>query len=298
MAIDVIAQYPLAFQPICFSKFFNFSPFRGKIRVSGNIEPQVDYYLTPPMDNVQMSIESGIYLEQRTEKNVMVTWDAFMEYVMPHVQGCPVSMVRHAIKSACIDFCAKTLIWKQDSILNDVVAGEALYAFAPPTGTKVVTPYKIAINIPNVDGTTYQTKELKAYSLEELESFKPNWREIKTTIPDSYVLVSDDTVRLVGTPTEDIQDSLWAGVALKPSRNAAECPEFILEDWAETIAAGALANLHANTEKVWANPDLVPYYTRIYRDGISRAKSKTAKSWLRESKNMLPAHMYNLKGYY
>ena len=63
------------------------------------------------------------------------------------------------------------------------------------------------------------------------------------------------------------------------------------------MAAGALAKLHASKEKVWAIPELVSYYTKIYRDGIPRARSKATKSGLRESKDILPVQFSNLKGY-
>ena len=292
MAIDLIAQYTIGLQPLCFSKVRSLGNLRSRCQSSASMSANIDMVIKKPQQ-IKFSSTSFSYSQPTVGKHDMVTWDAFYEYVFPSVQGCPTSIVKHALRSACIDFCARTLIWKQDSVLNDIIAGLSMYTFAPPSGAKVVTPYRVAIK----DVDSGKDKELAAYSLETLESFSPSWREDVADYPDKYVLITDDTVRLIGIPTKDMPETLSAGVALKPARDAEDCPSFIYEDWAETIAAGALAKLHASKEKVWAIPELVSYYTKLYRDGISRARSKATKSGLRESKDILPVQFSNLKGY-
>lgn len=292
MAIDTIAQYMIGLQPLCFSKVRSLGNFRNKTKASGELTANVDIMVVKH-GYLHFAGSAFSYSQPTVGKHAMVTWDAFYEYVFPNVQGCPTSIVKHALRSSCIDFCARSFIWKQDSIMNDVVAGLNMYTFAPPTGAKVVTPYRVAIK----DVLNNKEQELTPYSLETLESFMPQWREQTSDYPDKYVLVTDDTIRMIGTPTKDIPESLNASVVLKPSRDAEDCPTFIYEDWAETIAAGALAKLHASKEKVWAIPELVPYYTKLYRDGVSRARSKASKSGLRESKDILPVQFANAKGY-
>lgn len=239
-------------------------------------------------DRLRYEIESFLTMITGSVDDTMVSWDKFYEYVLPSVQGCPVSIVNNAIRSACIEFCEKTLIWKQDSIVNDIVEGFDLYLFAPPPNAKVVMPYRVSINGVEVQPT----------DLQSLESFMPNWKEAKDSLPKYYFLANDDVVRLVGTPTETLYGALTADVALKPSRDAKTCPTFLYDDWAETIAAGALAKLHAMKGKVWAMPEMVTYYTKLFREGVSRARSKAAKSWLQESKTMLPVGFYNEKRYF
>ena len=232
--------------------------------------------------------KSSLYMRIESAEEDMIAWDKFYDYIMPSVQGCPVSMVKNALRNACIEFCEKTLIWKQDSILNDVEAGYDMYVFAPPKDAKVVMPYRV----------TFNGVEVQPTDLQSLESFMPNWKDLKEETPKYYFLAFDDIVRLVGTPIKSFSNALSADVALKPSREAEKCPEFIFNDWAETIAAGALSRLHAMAGKIWANPELVNYYSKIFREGISRARSKSAKSWLQESKTMLPVNFYNEKRYF
>lgn len=291
--IDTLALYTIGIRPICFSSVKDMGAARINCAATLTTEPSIIYTINTD-SATDIACASFSYSTPEIGKYSMVTWDAFLEDVFPSVQGCPKSMVIHAIKAACIDFCEKTLIWKQDSIQNDIIMGEASYTFAPPAGAKVVMPYRIEI-VSSVDNINV---ELSACSLETLESFDPNWRAKEQRVPQSYLLITDDTVRLIGIPTENIPESLTAYVALKPTRDAEECPSFIREDWADVIAAGALAKLHAHAGKVWAQPSLVSHYTKLYRDGISRARSKASKSWLRESKNVLPVGFTNTKGYY
>lgn len=290
--IDTIARQQLGDKCLCFSSVKNESNIR-LVCVCNMSSIATANVTVNETSAVEISAKSFSYASPDIGKYSMVTWDTFLEDVFPSVQGCPKSMVVHAIKTACIDFCEKTLIWKQDSIQNDVIAGEASYSFAPPRGAKVVRPYRIEIVHPD----SGDILELEPMSLETLESFNNTWRGKEQRVPNAYVLTHDDTVRLIGVPTEDITGGLVAYVSLKPTRDAEECPNFLYEDWAETIAAGALAKLHAN-DKVWAQPAMVQYYTKIYRDGVSRARSVAAKSWLRESKNILPVGFTNIKGYY
>ncbi len=238
-------------------------------------------------DLASVPVEGTLDIEVDLTLNIgnatMVTWDAFHEYVMPSVQGCPTTMVDTAIRSACTEFCAKSFIWRQESVRNAIYENTASYVFAPPQYAKVVTPYRVAIN----------GKELKATDLDTLEAEMPNWRDLNPGTPRLYFLENEDTVRLIPVPYEDIEDALTAGVVLKPSRQAPSCPNFIYEDWAEVIAAGALTKLLAMRGKIWAQEALVPYYDKLFRAGISRAKSKSAKSYQRSAAEMLPVNFYS-----
>lgn len=293
MCIDSLNMYPIAKMRICFTNYQIFKDvlFSGEANF---ICRTIADYIISWWDKFWFIAESLFLLSIESADRTMVTWDKFDEYVMPSVQGCPVSMVHSAVRSACIEFCEKSLIWKQDSIKNDILAGWDTYSFAPPPNAKVVMPYRMTIKTEDMPTGI----EIEQVALSELESFLPKWQDAQSRIPKFYVLIADDTVRFIGTPTEDMPECLVAGVALKPTRNAKHCPTFIYSDWAETIAAGALARLHAMKQKDWAIPELVSYYQRNFKEGISRAKSKSDKSWLRESKNMLPVKFYNGKGYF
>ena len=54
-------------------------------------------------------------------------WEDFFKYVRPDVHGCPVAMVKEALRNACIEFCEKSLIWQQEIYCGDLVKDEPKY---------------------------------------------------------------------------------------------------------------------------------------------------------------------------
>ena len=278
--LDTLNLYPLSATGLC-----NITPVTSSFNYaeSSTCTGSVDANYAVKADRATIiQGESSSKTKISTRYTKMVRWDAFHEYIMPHVQGCPVSMVNSALRSACIEFCEKSFIWKQASIENDLIEGMYNYTFAPPLSAKVVTAYRVSI-----DGV-----ELQPTDLQTLETFTPYWRDTVSNRPEKYFFEADDTIRVVGIPSETKLGALKAEVILKPSRSADNCPNFLYTDWAETIAAGALTRLYAMQGKIWAKPDLVSHFSNIFKAGISRARSKSAKSWQQESKAMLPVDFY------
>lgn len=198
----------------------------------------------------------------------MSKWSDFHEYVLPHVHGCPVGLANNAIRNAIIEFCEKSRLWTVDATAANVLAGVNRYSFYPPEGSRVICPEYVAIN-----GT-----QLLQISLDDLDALHTGWRELEQEFPMWCYMDTDTSIRLVGTPTKDITGALEVSVALKPTRSSQECPDFIREDFAEVIAAGALSKLHAMVGRVWSNPQLVKEYRRQFRYGVATARSKSMKS--------------------
>lgn len=218
----------------------------------------------------------------------MATWKQFHEYVLPNVQGCPVGIVDSCIRSACIEFCEKSLLWQQISEPTDIIAGEARYGFSPPAGSKVVL-----VMHASVFPTDSCCSELSQVTADELNKHRPDWPTYESDKPFAFFMDTDSSIRVIGIPKETLLAYFTLTVALKPSRSATECPDFLLEDWAEAIAHGALVRLHAMVGKPWSEKTLISYHQQKFRAAISAARSKTSKSRQRMSLVMLPRQMGN-----
>jgi hypothetical protein len=209
----------------------------------------------------------------------------FYEYVLPEVHGCPKGVAKNAIRDAAIEFCDKTQIWTAPSTTTDIKDGYSRYAFDTRTDGAIVTTvaYAAVSNNP--------IELIDAQSLSQLAS---DWRNLESSSPTKCFMDTNETIRLVGTPTKDIDDGLYVEVALKPSRTSTECPSFLLENWAEEIAHGALARLKAMVGRVWADGNLVAYHRSEFRAGVSRAKTAAQKSRLTTSKSMAAQNFLRL----
>ncbi len=207
-----------------------------------------------------------------------VTWKSFYPYILPHIDGCPSLLVEQALRSSAIEFCEKTLIWRQPAIGVTVYADEPCYSFGAPEGARVIQATEVYIN----------GMKLIQTSLHDLTVLEPEWRARESTLPTHYFMNDAQSIQLVGKPTEDIPESLDIYVALKPSRDSNICPEFLLEDWGEVIAAGAILRLMQMAKKTWSDTTTVANYLRTFKVGITTARHKTIKSRQLRAAKMQP----------
>ncbi len=223
-----------------------------------------------------------------------VTWKSFFPYILPHIDGCPSLLLEQALRSSAIEFCEKSLIWRQPALGVTVYEDEPCYSFGAPEGARVIQATEVYIN----DMKLMQT------SLHDLTVYEPEWRFRKSTVPTQYFMNDAQSIQLVGVPTEDIPESLDIYVALKPSRDSKICPEFLLEDWGEVIAAGAMVRLLQMPNKPWSaavtttaynyttgrssSSGALSSYLRTFRVGINTAKHKTIKSRQLRTAKMQP----------
>lgn len=225
--------------------------------------------------------------EHRYVTSDMVTWDAFYPIVRPMAQECPIGIVDAAIRAACIEFCQKTLIWSKEAACGDIIEGERVYRYNNKNDqVSIVMP--LACIIQEKIPTLLTQHVLAPVNRQDMDFYEPGWRLLEADAPKRYFMLDSNTVCLVEKPKKSIDDGLHLLCAVKPNRNAEGVAEFIFEDWAEDIAYGALARIHAMMGRVWANPQLVTYYQSKFRAAISRAKSKMYKSYIAQSKTMLP----------
>lgn len=214
----------------------------------------------------------------------MAKWSDFHKFVRPVVQGCPIVVVDNAIASACIEFCEKTMVWQRGRNCGDIVEGEQRYTYVDDDKqANIIQPLAVAIT----DANSNYKYTLARTNREDLDYGGVEWRFQEKEYPTGFFVEKPNYVILTAKPTKYIPNGLHMHVALKPKRDAEIIPDFIFEDWAETISDGALARLNAMSGSVWSKPEMVGYYTRRFRAGISRAKSKVMKSYVTQSKTMI-----------
>lgn len=226
------------------------------------------------------------YVSPRTNTRY-VKWEEFYPYVRPMAQDCPVGIVDAAIRAACIEFCWKSLIWNMETMCGDMLPGERVYKYNNKHD-QVSTVMPICCIIRDTRKQQIEDHVAHPTNLQDLDYYEPNWRQQEAQFPTRFYMKDPNTIVFVESPTEHVPGGIHLLCAVKPARDADGVAEFIFQDWAEEIASGALARIHGMAGRVWANPNLVQYHTSKFRAGISRAKSKTYKSHVAQSKTMLP----------
>lgn len=202
----------------------------------------------------------------------------FYPYVMPAVQGCPTAYVDMAIRAALIDFCDKSLMWRYTFPAVSIVSGQDEYSLIAPTDAAISKPLFVSID----DTELYGTNE------DDLNTLYSGWKNTTSNLPIMYFMDYQDNLILVPTPSENKTNALVVQVALRPAYNASTCEDWLLHIWGEVIAHGALMRLHAMPGKVWADTNMVSFHRSKFREGITRAKSRTMKSFGRQTKSVQP----------
>ena len=225
----------------------------------------------------------------------LAPWENFYSFVRPMAQECPIGIIDAAIRAACIEFCQKTLIWTREAACGDVIKGARVYKYNNKNdGVSIVMP--IACIIREMTDESIIHHVLEPTNRQDLDTWEPGWRLKEARVPTKFFMIDSNSVCLVEKPTESFDDGLHLLCAVKPNRHSDGVAEFIFEDWAEDIAYGALARIHAMVGRVWANPQLVSHYQSKFRAAISRAKSKFYKSYIAQSKTMLPVSFGSAHG--
>lgn len=150
--------------------------------------------------------------------------------VAPYVNGAPSALMLAQLRDAACDFCARTLIWRTTLTPVLTVVDQTAYTLPLPANSSLV--------------------KLISYSSDGSDQ-----RQIVDAAEGEFRLSNNDYTECVWTDDRQIfrvsPPPKTAGlpmvltVALKPSDNTVLVPEFIMDQHAATISAGAIARISA-----------------------------------------------------
>ena len=187
--------------------------------------------------------------------------------VLPLVPGCPFSLAQAALRDAAAEFCARTLVWREDLPANNLVAENPFYTLTPPAGARVVMVLSVLV----------QDRPLLAANDDLLDDQHPGWRALSPAEPTRYLLPRPGEIRLVPAPAHSSSGSLVAHVALAPAKDATEADDALMETYDAAFVHGALAELLGFTGLSWASPERSAHHARQFRAAIADARALIAK---------------------
>jgi len=194
----------------------------------------------------------------------MANISSWLADISTRVPGADKNDIDSAVRSVVREFCTKTLLWVKQLTAINIVASTASYTLTAPSNTAIVTVERIEINGLYVDPT----------SQDLLDRSPESWRSETSSQPSSYMVDAEKVLCLRETPTENITGGLVVWVAVKPTPTTDTLPDFIYDDWYETILNGVVSYLLRMPNKVWSNANGAEYYDSYYEGSLSSAKSK------------------------
>lgn len=208
----------------------------------------------------------------------MAAYDDFMPYVLPEVPGAPEPIVTQHIRSACIDFCEKSLILTRDHDPITLVEKIVDYDLEPPTGYIVVKVMKAWLE--NQELTPLAPDFVREASVYNrlFSSY-----ESAPDRPRAYLQKDERSISVWGVPDKNYANGLTLRVALKPSRASTTIENVVFEDYAEVIAHGALYRLMISPGKSYTNPEMAAVHKNLFDQGINVARQRATHGQVRST---------------
>lgn len=197
--------------------------------------------------------------------------------ILAQIPSIAVPSMNDAIRKACRKFCKESWIWRYTLDLIDVEADTSEYTLTIP-----VALYADLVAIPK-DGVKYKEdgedeeafNDLTCTSEDELDSISSAWRYETHPNPSKfYVDNVDKDLHLVPEPEDASTEGLEVTVILMPDNTCTTVPDFLFDDYQDTITAGALEDLLNRRSTEGYDPNLAQKYGLDFRNGYNDAKLK------------------------
>ena len=184
--------------------------------------------------------------------------------VLMHVNGCPVPIVLNAIRNSVSELLTHSgLLEKTIEIeLRDTTNS---YPVTMPAGYLAVTFKEGRIG----------SHIVKPENEINLSAYGDDWETQTGSLP-VVACFKKPLLLVVPMPSEIM--AMQATFYSTLSREATECDDFIIEDWAEGIAHGALARLMILPGYKWTSGDLATYHKALFDNCKSSAAAVAMQS--------------------
>lgn len=208
----------------------------------------------------------------------MAAYEDFFPNILPEVPGCAEVLAENAVRNAVIEFCEKSLILTRDHDPVSLKAGIVDYDLEPPTGYIVVKVMKAWLENNELTPLAPDFVREAAVYNRLFSSYQSN-----SDTPRAFLQKDERTVSVWGVPDKDYKNGLTMRVALKPTRAATSVEDVLLEDYAETIASGALYRLMMSAGKPYTNNEMAAVHKGLFQQGINMARQRATHGQVRST---------------
>jgi len=196
-----------------------------------------------------------------------VAWKQLWPLVLPQVPLCAPPIVTKAIRNAVREFCDRTYVWKK--VFSIPVGGSRGEYDLPSAANYAVC---------RLDAAVLAGTDLQVEAPERVTEFYPDWTAGTVTgQPSILTQLHPDTFWLVPFPASD--QTVTLTVSLRPPIAAPKVDDWLIEEYEETIVAGALARLKSMTAVPWGNPAEAAAFARAFDGGCIDANYRASKAF-------------------
>jgi hypothetical protein len=205
------------------------------------------------------------------------TFEYFLPEVATEVMGCPQPLIIHALRSAAIDLCRRSLAWVYQVPVFLTTTDLAEYDITLPTGVELVMPSRVFINGIPIDPASVDNEDDVGAPVEDIGSGAVT----------RYSINGDGQLVLLPAPANDT-DEVIVRACVCPTRDADDMDAILASTYYIEIASGAIAQLCASPNKPYTNPDVSAYRAAKFEAGVVAAANRKLKGATQKSLYMRP----------
>lgn len=196
--------------------------------------------------------------------------DDLLPSVDASVSACPLATQRRALIAAAAEFLGETHLWRVPLEECFTQPGLAEYPAAPApivdTTAEPGKPAFIPVRVKSVLWLVAGGHEARATMPRLLDGTQLH----VSGCPAWYWMINNRELRF--HPIPDAVYSFYGELALQPSRDATVLPEWVIEDWADEIADGALWRLMKTPNAAWSDLKLAAFHRQRFDRAKANAK--------------------------
>jgi len=185
--------------------------------------------------------------------------DAFAPSIRPYAPGVADPTLYFGIRQAAIEFCERTRLWRYAddfTITEDDAEG-------------ISAPYGAEIH--EIEAVFFNGQELDAKSITWLDEHLRGWRGGQSSgVPKYFTQTEPDTIRIAPFEAGALGLHVW----LKPAQDAEDVPDWMVDQYRETIAHGALARILLIPNQSFTNPELGAAFGSVFQSKLDGLSSK------------------------
>ena len=223
----------------------------------------------------------------------------------PSVPGCPHATMVQYIRDSAIRACERTLAWRYEQPLFDLIPGVHIYPYNKPANTDVHVVFEAMCNGFPLDrvtleealrrypkwadlfsgqdpsvfwsltpGSSYNTVDYNNQSFNNNPNFVlPPEVVADAATPTLITQLTPDQYIVLPLPNGDGY-TMRMFYALKPKRTATGMSEVIMDELEEVIIHGALQQLLVLPQVHWADRELASYHAKQYTFHIAERRAR------------------------
>lgn len=207
----------------------------------------------------------------------------FVDDVRIEVPGAMDGVIASAVRKVVREFCRKTTRWRVDLADLTLVLGQTAYV---PGSISTTIQLPIDGELVLYVGGKQNGIPLDATRKEDMDAVKFNWQVEQGSQMLRFYPSDPLTFNVYPIPS-DVTYPVQIRAAFMPAVDAATCPDFIMDDWQETITAGAVGRLLNMADRPWTDMKTAMVKRTEFLDGVTdaeiqldrgfAAKTRTAK---------------------